>query len=191
MLAVSGGAGAVSARGAASTPLGASTVVIDSDDGGRKVLITATPKASSVATAGEEGRAPAPVTPPWRLDVVVVEGPATSPTKISPLLLTLTNDAPVVTTRSEMVPLSSEPGATPRQSVGARVKASARPRGAGLEIDFRPRGERRRAIDRRRWGPKDHRARPRARGLRHTGGCFVGEEDGARYEVRLTAKRGD
>lgn len=181
----------MSARGAASTPLGASTVVIDSDDGGRKVLITATPKASSVATAGEEGRAPAPVTPPWRLDVVVVEGPATSPTKISPLLLTLTNDAPVVTTRSEMVPLSSEPGATPRQSVGARVKASARPRGAGLEIDF----------DLEASAAEPSTAGVGVRRITAHGPvlaafdtpvvAFVGEEDGARYEVRLTAKRGD
>lgn len=182
----------MSPRGAASTPLETPTVVIDSDEGGSKLRVTATPVATTAPSTRETNKPAAPVTPPWTLDVVVVEGPTTSPTKISPLHLVLTNDAPVVVNKSESVPLSTAgSGASARQTVGSRVKASARPHGAGLEIDF----------DLEVSAVEPSTSGTRVRKIRAHGPvlatfdtpaiAFVGEDDGARYEVRVTAKRGE
>lgn len=172
-----------SPHGAAVTPLGTTTVVLDTEEAGKEVRVTATP--SIVAVDAAKPR----TAPPWQLDVIVAEGPETSPTKASPLLLTLVNDAPVVASKSDNVPLTTtDAGASPRQSVGTRVKASARPHGGGLELDF----------DLELSAIENGAAGARVRKIRAHGPllvpldapivAFVGEEDGARYEVKLKAK---
>jgi len=170
----------LSPHGAAVTPLGTATVVLDTEEMGEEVRVTATPSIVAI-DAGKPRSAP-----PWQLDVVVAEGPETSPTKAVPLLLTLVNDAPVVASKSDNVPLIA--GGAPRQSVGTRVKASARPHGAGLELDFDFELS---AIENGTTGASIRKIRthgPLLAPLDTPVVAFVGEEDGARYEVKLKAK---
>lgn len=174
-------------EGAAATPIDKTSAIIDAMEGGRHVILSATPAApidlgpsTSTTTAGP--------TPTHALDVVLVEGPAAKPSKLTPLVLQLEGDAPAIAKKSESVPLTVSDGgvATPRQDTGVRVKTSARPRSAGLELDFdfeasvveAPTSIRKMMLRGPFAVPFDKKTT-----------LLVAEEDNHRYEVVVTAHR--
>jgi hypothetical protein len=172
-------------QGAAPTPAGAATVLLDAKDNGAQVLLTATPS----ATITLEGAAD-PSSAAYDLDVVVAHTGPGAPAKPTALTLKLLGDAPAIARVGESVPLSvGDAGATARQDVGTRVKVTGHGRGTSLELDFdletsaveqsSPAMRSRKIISR------GHLVAPFDRETV----AFSGEDDGHRYVVKLTPRR--
>ena len=173
-------------QGAAVTPVGAATVVFDASEGGKQLRLTATPTAAaSLGTPAADGP-----NDKFVLDVAISHTGPGVPQKTSSLTLELAGNAPAVASASENLSLSAgDAGATARQDVGTRVKATGHVRGPNLEVDF--------DLEMSAIEPASPVARVR-KILSHAQviapfdkatTAFAGEEDGHRYEVILTPHR--
>jgi hypothetical protein len=173
----------VSLNGAAATPLGNTTNVIDAGVEGRKVVLSATPSAALDLGAA------APSTS-LSLDVAIAQTGAT--TKNTALSLAVTGDTPALAKTGESVPLGVGPDGgigTPRQDTGSRVKTTARAHanGAVLEMDLEvsaAEGTSGPAVIRklRMHGPV-------AVMFDKPTKIFTADDNGQRYEVTATAKK--
>jgi hypothetical protein len=173
-------------RGAAVTPIGATTVIFEASEGGKQLRLSA--KASAAApqgTAAVDG----PNTT-FVLDVALSHTGPGVPSKTSALTLKLVGDAPATASATENVALSAgDAGATARQDVGTRVKASGHSRGSNLAVDFdlemsaieaaTPLVRIRKIVSRAQVVAPFDKATT----------VFSGEEDGHRYEVTVTPHR--
>jgi hypothetical protein len=173
-------------KGSAPTPLGQSTVVINTTQDGKTYKITATPS-SLMGVVGS-------VEPPgatYVVDVGVTYLAGNAPSKKTSLSFNMTAETPAVAKQSENVPLQVVDGsvAVARQDTGTRVKAVAHPHTSGLELDFdlelsaaesAPLGVSIRKITSRGpvLAPFD---KPTT--------AFSAEDNGNRYEVTITPRR--
>jgi len=121
----------VSQKGTAATPLGKATTVLEATDGGRHVVLTATP--SAALDLGAEAKA----TGTAALDIVATHAGGAQP-KTTSLSATITGDAPAVASKVETVPLQVVDGgvASPRMDTGTRVKVIAESHSGGMALDF-------------------------------------------------------
>jgi len=176
----------VTAHGAAVTPLGVATVVIDTVQDGKAYHLSATPTARPALGAKETDFARAP----HAVDVKVTQTAGGAPTKTAALTLAIAGDTPAVATTRETVPLTSVSGrvAVARQDVGTRVKATAHPRAGGLDVDFDLELSAVEAGGAIALVRKIHAHGPLLVPFDQETTAFVGEEDGHRYEVTLTPR---
>jgi hypothetical protein len=122
-----------SLKGSAPTPLGQSTVVIDTTQDGKAYKITATPAAATAAAIGT----PSPGGN-FVVDVGVTYLTGSAPAKKTSLSFNMAAETPATAKQGESVPLVVADGgvAIPRQDTGTRVKAVAHPHTNGLALDF-------------------------------------------------------
>jgi hypothetical protein len=173
-------------HGSAATPLGTATVILEATDGGVQLRLTATPTAG----APLEPKTTEAATDSYVLDVAVAHTGPGAPATPTALTLKLAGDTPAIAKTGESVPLSAgDAGASARQDVGTRVKATGHARGASLEVDLdlessaletaTPAARIRKIIS--------HAAIVAPFDKSTT--AFTAEEDGHRYTVTLTPHR--
>jgi hypothetical protein len=175
-----------STHGGSATPLGTGTVVLEQTDGGMQFRLTATPTAGAPA----EPKTAETASDTYVLDVAVAHTGPGAPATPTALTLKLAGDAPAMAKSGESVPLSvGDAGASARQDVGTRVKATGHARGASLDVDFDFESS------------ATETATPAARIRKITSRsaiiapfdkpttAFTGEEDGHRYTVTITPRR--
>jgi hypothetical protein len=120
-------------HGSAATPLGTATVILEATDGGIQFRLTATPTAG----APLEPKTTEAATDSYVLDVAVAHTGPGAPATPTALTLKLAGDTPAIAKTGESVPLSAgDAGASARQDVGTRVKATGHARGASLDVDL-------------------------------------------------------
>jgi hypothetical protein len=170
-------------KGAAPTPVGTSTVVVETTQDGKPYRLSATPTpAAALGAASPSGK--------HALDVAISHAGGGGPVSKTQLNVVLDGDAPGVAKQHETVPLVVRDGgvATPRQDVGSRVKVVGHPRANGLELDFdlelsaiegtSPFVVRKIIAHGPVFAPFDQSTT-----------AFTAEEDGHRYEVTVTPHR--
>jgi hypothetical protein len=120
-------------HGASVTPLGTATVILDQADNGLQFRLTATPTAG----APLEPKTTESASDSYVLDVTVAHTGTGAPAAPTALQLKLSGDTPAIAKAGQSVPLTAgDAGATQRQDVGTRVKATGHARGASLEVDL-------------------------------------------------------
>lgn len=121
-----------SPKGAAATPLGKATTVIDATENGRHIELSAT--ATAAADLGEDAKAAGGTA----LDITGTHTGGTEP-KTVPLSLTINGDQPAVANKTESRPLQVVDGGVgaPRQDTGTRVKVKgAEAHANGMAFDY-------------------------------------------------------
>jgi hypothetical protein len=172
-------------EGGAQTPPGTSAAIFDTVQDGRQLRLTATAK--PVALGGGDGaEGSTPAKDGYVADVVLSHSDGITTAKESNLKLSLAGEASANAQTSESLTLGdADAGPVPHQTIGTRVKASARPRGAGVALDlyFEVSGLEPNAVVRKiivqgpLFAPLD---KPTV--------AFTGEEDGHGYTVTVTPR---
>jgi hypothetical protein len=173
-------------QGGSSTPLGTSTVLLDSTDNGIQFRLTGTPTMS----APPESKTAEPPSDTYVLEVTAVHTGQGAPATPTVLTLKLAGDTPAIAKAMESVSLvQGDAGASPRQDVGTRVKATGYARGGSLDLDLDLEwSAMESAVPATRVRKLTSRAAIAAPFDRPTT-AFTAEEDGHRYTVTVTPHR--